>query len=387
MFLFSRFRRKYVLHFEETLQVVTLTDTNIGYRDGISSQARFSHPYGVAIDINDNIFVCDEGNHKIRLMIRANGQYTCKTLCGTVAGFHDGDALEAKFYCPHGIALHPDGSLYIADGHNHLIRKLSSDFKTVTTAVGVRGSEEVKGNPINIALKFPYAVNISSSGHLYIADTCHHRILKIDLVSNTVLCVAGSSLSGHEDGLAKTAKFHYPSGLALDSSGAVYVSDSFSNRIRKVDAEFKNVTTVVGRAASYRENNKPDNPALCFQLKTPEGIVLDPTETFLFISDRMNHRIVAWNLKSNVVEAIKCESKEKDVPPPFRKPGHISLDSYGNIVVVDSSNNCIRKILAGAMPWKFARLLWIGHLKNTAQDCHLARLPKEMIDEIIQAYS
>jgi sugar lactone lactonase YvrE len=205
-----------------------------GNVNGSGATAKFDSPYGVAVDTSGNAYVADESNHQIR-KITPEGMVS--TLAGTgTAGFEDGTGISAKFNYPSGVALDTNGNLYVADASNNRIRKITQ-AGVVSTLAGMGSSGAVNGAGVTATFGNPSGVALDNNGNVYVADYNNHLIRMIS-PAGVVSTLAGVELVGHLDGLGVTAKFNHPSGVALDTSGNVYVADSNNNRIRKITPIF-----------------------------------------------------------------------------------------------------------------------------------------------------
>jgi sugar lactone lactonase YvrE len=208
----------------------TYTGSPFGFVDGTLSQARFSSPFGIAIDNSGNIYVADTGNHSIR-KITATGNVI--TIAGSgSSGFINGMGNAARFSSPKGVAIDNSGNIYVADTGNHSIRKITSTG-VVTTIAGFSTFGFVDGIGNVARFRSPTGIAIDNSGDIYVADTGNHSIRKITS-TGVVTTIAGSSTFGFVDGSLAQSRFNNPKGIALDSSGNIYVSDSGNNRIRKI---------------------------------------------------------------------------------------------------------------------------------------------------------
>ena len=184
----------------------------------------------MAVDSSGNVYVTDENNHRIR-KITTNG--VVSTLAGTNAeGFKDGTASTAQFYYPYGVAVDSSGNVYVADSNNHRIRKITPEGVVTTFAGSTEGFADGTGNTAQFY--YPAGVAVDSSGNVYVTDNGNHRIRKITS-AGVVTTFAGTGTKDFADGAANTAKFRYPSDVAVDSSGNVYVADERDDRIRKIE--------------------------------------------------------------------------------------------------------------------------------------------------------
>ncbi len=214
--------------------VTTLAgDGTDGLVDGAGGDAKFKSPVGMAIDLAGNIYLCDQGNHRIR-KVTPGGVVT--TFAGSTAGLTNGTGTAAQFEYPMGVALDANGNLYVADGENHCIRKITP-AGVVTIFAGsdsrVWGSDD--GTGTQAKFMNPHGLVADGAGNLYVADRGNRRIRKIT-PAGVVSTIAGST-SGLADGAGATAQFGLPTFLAIDNNGNLYVSDSGNNRIRKMTAE------------------------------------------------------------------------------------------------------------------------------------------------------
>ncbi len=203
-----------------------------GSADGTGSAARFNDPYGVAVDSAGNVYVADYGNNPIRKVTPAGVVTTLAGLAGS-SGSADGTGSAARFYWPNGVAVDSAGNVFVADKWNDMIRKVTP-AGVVTTLAGLAGSRgSADGTGSATRFNYPSGVAVDSAGNVYVADTVNSTIRKVTPAGlvTTLAGLAGSS--GSADGTGSAARFNYPSGVAVDSAGNVYVADSGNNTIRK----------------------------------------------------------------------------------------------------------------------------------------------------------
>ena len=267
--------------------VTTLAGSGVaGSTDGVGSAAQFSHPVGLAVDASDTVFVADPGNNRIR-KITSGGVVT--TLAGSTYGFADGAGSAAQFRNPRGVALDSSGTAYVTDSDNNCIRKISP-AGVVTTLAGssvTYGFADGTGSAAQFA--FPWGVAVDSSGTIYVADYDYSLIRKITS-AGVVTTLAGSTLGGYgvygfADGTGGDAQFYYPTGMAIDSSGSIYVADRANGRIRKITSAGV-VTTVAGNGG----NGFADGAVNTAQFAAPYGVAVDSSGT-IYVGDTFNNRI------------------------------------------------------------------------------------------------
>ena len=219
-----------------------------GFADGPALSARFRFPHGITIDGAGNLFVSEGGNHSIR-KITPTGMVSTFAGAGVFGNFN-GTGVAARFNSPLGIAIDAANNIYVADRNNSLIRKITP-AGVVTTVAGMAntpGSDNGTGTAAKFS--FPWGVASDASGTLYIADTNNNNIRKIT-PAGVVSTFAGiaTAFGGYADGIGSAARFSQPIDLKVDNAGNIYVADKFNKTVRKITASGV-VSTVVGDAAS-----------------------------------------------------------------------------------------------------------------------------------------
>ena len=219
--------------------VGTLAGTagSAGTADGTGADARFSGPFGVAVDGAGNVYVADRFNNSIRKITGA-GAVGVSTVAGAAgsAGSTDGTFAAARFNGPFGVAVDGAGNVYVADRGNHTIRKITgAGAGAVSTLAGTAGSAgSVNGTGAAARFNNPSGVAVDGAGNVYVADTGNHTIRKIT-GAGAVSTLAGSvGSAGSTDGTGAAARFNGPFGVAVDAAGAVYVADQYNNTIRVI---------------------------------------------------------------------------------------------------------------------------------------------------------
>ncbi len=203
-----------------------------GLRDGTGREAVLHDPSGIVTDAHGNAYFCDSGSHTVRCVTPA-GMVT--TIAGSgEPGNADGTGAAAQFKFPTGIAITPDRTLYVADSGNHIIRAVSP--QGVVRSLSGCGTPGHKDGASHIAqFYYPTGIAADSDGALFVADRANHRVRKVTLKGH-VSTLAGSGAAAAVDGRGSSASFSWPHGIVVDPAprGPVYVSDTFVFQIRKI---------------------------------------------------------------------------------------------------------------------------------------------------------
>jgi sugar lactone lactonase YvrE len=300
--------------------VTTLAGTGSpGYVDGPGASAQFNAPSDLCADANGNIYVSDFQNQYIR-KITPDGMVS--TIAGSgVAGYLDGPSHVAEFNYPRGICRDAQGNLFVADSWNHRIRKIDVNGTVTTLAgysdtIGVQSPGDFKdGTDTAARFNTPCGMSIDDDGNLYLADAYNHRIRKIT-PEGVVTTVAGtgdigSTSGGFEDGTLGAARFNIPTEVFISAAGHLYVSDTYNNRIRLVANDL--VSTVAGNGTAGFVNGI-DSMA---EFKSPRGVVADVSESHLYLCDNSNHVIRKISFPGNTgVFSLQASNTFRAFPNP-----------------------------------------------------------------------
>ncbi len=211
--------------------VTTFAGSSAGFADGTGTAAQFNQPTDIAIDGSNNLYITDSFNNRIR-KITPSG--TVSTIAGnsSIFGAIDGEGTAARFNAPRGIAIDSNGNLYIGDSSHNRIRKVTPSG-TVTTLAGDGTAGYVDGVGTGAQFNAPCGVAVDSAGNVYVADYSNNRVRKVTS-SGTVTTIAGNGTAGYADGAAASAQFRNPIAIDVDSSGSIYLTDFNGHRIRKI---------------------------------------------------------------------------------------------------------------------------------------------------------
>ena len=283
--------------------VTTFAGSTLGYADGTGTSAQFNSPYAIESDTSGNLYVADSNNSKIRkitpsgvvttfatgiifplgvavdvsgnVYVSSNGSQIMKinpsgvisNFAGsTQTGYLDGTGTLAQFSAPRGITVDALGNVYVADQNNHRIRKITSSGVVTTLAgSGTIGSANGTGSAAQFAN--PQDVAVDASGNIYVGGGNNDKIRQIT-PSGVVTTLAGMGGIGYANGNGTNATFNFPSGVAIDATGNLYVADVTNNLVRKV---YTNLTASISYLGS---------PYFCSSLTTPQPVTLTGTGTY-----------------------------------------------------------------------------------------------------------
>jgi len=325
--------------------------------NGLATLAKLNYPTGTAVDNSGNLYIADSSNNRIR-KVATNGSIIT-TVAGTVIGYSgdSGAATSAKMDWPNGVAIDSSGNLYIADTSNHRIRKVDATSKIITTVAGTstRGYSGDNGVATNAQLNYPTGMAVDSSGYLYIADSSNNRIRKVATNGSIITTVAGTVIGYSGDsGAATSAKMDWPNGVAIDSSGNLYIADTSNNRIRKVTVSDGTISTVAGTSTGgYSGDN---GAATSAKLNQPYGVAVDSSGN-LYIADTKNHRIRKVDATSKIITTVAGTStggysgdNGAATSAKLNSPQGVAVDSSDNLYIADTYNHCIRKVSEAIPP-------------------------------------
>ena len=277
-----------------TGQITTIAGSGIqGFSgdNGPATAAQLDSPQGLALDTAGNLYLADTHNHRIRKLNLATG--TLITIAGSTPGF-SGDnaaATAAQLNLPTALALDAVDNLYFADTGNHRIRRIDAATGVISTAAGdgTQGFSGDYGPAISAAIDSPTGLAIHAN-ILYMADTHNHRIRAVNLTTGTISTLAGTGALGFsgDTTLAAAAVLALPHGLTVDFSGNLYIADTENHRIRRIDAITGQITTVAGTGVQGFSGD--NGPATSASLDSPRAASFSPN-ALLTLADTGNQRI------------------------------------------------------------------------------------------------
>jgi uncharacterized protein (TIGR03437 family) len=353
---------------------------------GPALSAFLNTPAALVLDSQGNVLFADSGNRRIR-KISKNG--TISTIAGTGTPGYSGDggpAGAAQFITPQGLAIDSAGNLYIADLSADVVRKIDTNGNISTiVGTGLPGYTGDNGPAIAATLDGPYALALDKAGNLYIADSNNNAVRKVTTTGTistltttsapeglafdssgnlyiaswglseilkysssgvtTILAGSGNFGYGGDGGPATGATLSGPEGLFVDSTGAVWFSDTSNNRIRKITPD-GNISSPIGSGYSGLSNLGSDPTGV--SVYQPDGIFVDATG-IVYWAESGNNRVRSYNPSTRQIADLAGTTPPlttSGAPASLllNNPNAVTSDSAGNIYIADTSNNVIRKI-------------------------------------------
>jgi uncharacterized protein (TIGR03437 family) len=268
-------------------------------------------------------------------------QYTINTVAGNGTAGYTGDSgapLAAQLNSPNAIAFDSKGNLYIADSQNHRVRMVSGGTITTIAGNGTAGYLGDVAAATAAELNNPSGLAFDSAGNLYISDTNNHVIRKI--TGTTISTFAGTQGLGPgyggDGGLANVSTLNFPTGLLFDSAGDLFIADNGNNLIRRIDASTSIITSYLGAGATQGK------------LDHPNAMALDASGA-MYIADSNHNRIGKWAAPNfiNLVGTEVAGFSGDGGPAAFAQLNHpagLALDASGSLYIADSNNSRIRKV-------------------------------------------
>lgn len=262
---------------------------------GAATSAELNYPSCVAVDGSGNIYVADTSNNRIRMVAASTGIIT--TVAGNGSYGYGGDggaATNAYLALPAGVAADTCGNLYIADTGNNRIRKVPLSTGTISTVAGngTAGYSGDGGSATSAKINYPNGIAVDSSCNFYFADTSNERVRKVTISSGIITTVAGNGTVGFsgDGGAATSAELGYPYGVAIDTHGNIYIGDNNNNRVREVTISSGIISTVAGNGVQGYSGD--GGAATSGEMNGLQGVAVDSSGN-IYIADESNSRIRA----------------------------------------------------------------------------------------------
>lgn len=323
--------------------VTTFAGSGIaGATNGTGISASFKGPGGAAVDVTGNVYIVDGGNLLIR-KISSAGVVT--TLAGGGArGSLDGTGAAASFSSPGGLTVDAAGNVYVTDGIDGsiggLIRKITAGGVVTTLAGSKINIGSANGTGAAASFNLPASVAADASGNIFVADYGNNLIRKIT-PAGVVSTFAGSGTAGSANGTGTSASFNAPEGVAVDAAGNVYVADYGNNLIRKITPAGV-VSTLAGSGSAGAVNGA----GTAASFNNLYNITVDANDNlYVSESDNLIRKITPAGVVTTLAgSGVQGSANGIGTAASFSSPFGISVDASGNLYVADSDNNLLRKV-------------------------------------------
>lgn len=322
--------------------------------NGPATNAQLAAPYRICQDHNGNIYIADAANARIRKISKATGIIT--TIAGTgVWGFggDGGDALSAKLSAPQAVTLDNNDNIYICDGLNHRIRKVAALTGIITTiaGTGTGGANGDGGLAINAELNQPGGVFVDKNDDIYVADWGNNKVRKISQSTGIITTIVGDGGGGHsgDGGPAIAAQVYRPVDVHADTSGNILIAEQYSHVVRKINTSGI-ITTIAGNGVSGYSGDY--GQATNARLAKPTGLFVDKLNN-IYVAEYNNgtvRKIDAATGMITTVAGIGITGFSGDGGPATNAKlfcSDVLVDQYDNLIIADYENNRIRKSSTG----------------------------------------
>jgi RHS repeat-associated protein len=351
---------------------------------GPATSAGITYPFGVAYDAAGNIYIADGYNGRVRMVTHSTG--IISTLAGGGSTYNLGTgvaATTAALGTPSGVALDVAGNIYICDMGTQLIYKVTASTGIITIVAG-NGSYGYAGDggpATSASLGNPTAIALDAVGNLYFSETSNNVVRKVNVSTGIISTVVGTGTAGYSGngGPATSATIHGPWGVAVDSTGNIYVSDTGNSSVRKVDASTGLISTVAGVGTHECCVSGEGGPATSAGLWYQTGIAVDGTGN-LYIAGGDSEVVQKVSASTGIITTVagtfEIAGFSGDAGPAtsamLYSPQAVAISPTDNIAIADWANLRIRQITPGAPPnlaGAYKRAITIDHTKvhNTNQ--------------------
>jgi sugar lactone lactonase YvrE len=331
---------------ESDIETVAGSSEGFAGDGGPAVEALLDQPRDTAVAADGTIYVADTFNNRIR-EIAPDG--TISTFAGTGSPDYDGDdvaATSASLHWPHDVTVDDTGTVYIADSAHHRIRRVDSDGVITTIAgTGEAGSTGDGGPATEARIQNPKSV-VVHDGALYFSSL-EDKIRRVGLASGIITTIAGTGVAGYsgDDGPATRARLDSPQRLAIDSAGNIYVADTGNSAVRRIDAATGTITTIAGDGTPGSSGN--GGPATAAQIDHPRGLAL-AGDSSLYIADSDSHRVRRVELGTGIIRRVAGTTKgfSGDGGPAgaaeLYQPRGLTVMPDGSLLVADTFNDRLR---------------------------------------------
>ncbi len=315
------------------------------------SDSEVNNPYGLTKGPDGALYICEIGNHVVRRLDLRTGKLTVVAGTPGKKGYagDGGPATEALLNEPYEVRFDKDGNMYFVEMQNHVVRRVDAKTKKIATVVG-NGKPGFAGDggPGHLAqLKQPHSIEFDEEGALLICDIGNHRLRRLCFKRGVIDTLAGT---GEQKPTPEHAPLggtpvNGPRAVAVDSKGLIYLALREGNAIYRIDRKGLTITHIAGTGEKGYSGDGGDAKAA--KLSGPKGISLSP-DGGLYIADTESHTIRRIDLKSGVITTVlgtgvRGNGDEKDpLKCSLSRPHGVFVDSKGLVYVDDSESHKVR---------------------------------------------
>ena len=310
---------------------------------GLATDSSLLYPGGVAVDSSGNVYIADMYNNEVE-KIDSSGNLSIIAGNGTAGRPTPGTATDSALKAPSGVAVDQWGNVYIADQGNNMVEEVDTSGNLSIIAGNGTIGPPTPGLATNSSLSYPQGVAVDSSGNVYIADVGNNMVEEIDNADNLSIIAGNGTMGPPTAGIATDSALSGPTGLAVDSMGNVYICDHYNNLIEEVDTS-GDLTIIAGNG---RQGPPTPGYATDSSLSFPTDLTVDQWGN-VYIADQVNNRIEKVDTNGNL--SVIAGNGTIGPPTPglatnsrLSYPQGVAVDSSGDVYIADLVKNYIEKV-------------------------------------------
>lgn len=317
---------------------------------GPGAKAQLANPYGLTRGPDGALYICEVDSHRIRRLDLNSGAIS--TVAGTGERGYSGDggpALQAKLNEPYEVRFDSAGNMYFVEMRNHLVRSVDAKTRTISTVAGTGepGFGGDGGPAVKAQFQQPHSIALDGKGFLYIADIGNHRVRRVNLGTGIIETFAGTGeKSRTPDGAAvQGTPLNGPRTIAFGRDGDMFLALREGNAVFRIDMRKLTIHHIAGTGEQGYTGD--GGPAKLAKLSGPKGIEVGPDGS-VYIADTESHTIRRINLKSGAIETVAGDGTRHDGPDgdPLKcglaRPHGVFVDANGQVYIGDSENHRVR---------------------------------------------
>jgi streptogramin lyase len=331
-----------ILSAQTTVTIAGTGSAGFSGDGGRGDAAQINNPYGLAIGPDGALYFCEIGNHRIRRLDLKSQRIS--TVAGTGQKGYSGDggpALAAALNEPYEVAFDRGGNMYFAEMQNHVVRRVDRKTRIISTVAGtgVAGFGGDNGPAVQAQLRQPHSIVFDPQGRLLICDIGNHRIRRVDLKSGRIETWAGTGeRKPTPDGAPITGTpLNGPRAIAAGPNGNLYLVLREGNAVYRLDTRAGTIHHVAGTTQQGYEGD--GGPAKLARLAGPKGIAWAPDNS-IYLADTESHTIRRIDLKSGVIQTVAGTGKRGELA----RPHGIFVSKAGKVYIGDSESHRIRML-------------------------------------------